>query len=138
MTSHLQQPRTKRWRASQGANGSFILLMQSVSELSSCTQGMSVYFLLLKASAVYTGSLKQTSSSSELPSFHPKVGFQSLSRVKARVKCSDLRVISPLVTHLMVWPMPTDDDYGDVRAKELKAALAGCRLEGGGSGGGGG
>lgn len=26
--------------------------------------------------------------------------------------------------------MPTDDDDGDVRAKELKAALAGCREEG--------
>lgn len=38
----------------------------------------------------------------------------------------------PPVTDLMVWSMPTDDDYGDVRAKELKAALAGCRVEGGG------
>lgn len=30
----------------------------------------------------------------------------------------------------MVWPMQTDDDYGDVTAKELKAALVGCRVEG--------
>lgn len=30
----------------------------------------------------------------------------------------------------MVWPMQTDDDYGDVTAKELKAALVGCRAEG--------
>lgn len=27
--------------------------------------------------------------------------------------------------------MPADDDCGDVRAKELKAALVGCRAEGG-------
>lgn len=30
----------------------------------------------------------------------------------------------------MVWPMQTDDDYSDVTAKELKAALVGCRVEG--------
>lgn len=30
----------------------------------------------------------------------------------------------------MVCPMQTDDDYGDVTAKELKAALVGCRVEG--------
>lgn len=35
----------------------------------------------------------------------------------------------------MVWPMQTDDDYGDVTAKELKAALVGCRVEGWGRGG---
>lgn len=32
--------------------------------------------------------------------------------------------------------MPADDDCGDVRAKELKAALVGCRAEVGGGWGG--
>lgn len=65
------------------------------------------------------------------------VGFLHLSLlscVKATLKGSDLGAISPLVTHLMVYPMLTDDDYGDVRAKELKPALVGCRVEGGGRG----
>lgn len=38
----------------------------------------------------------------------------------------------PPVTDLMVRPMPTDDDSGDVRGKELKAALVGCRMGRGG------
>lgn len=68
------------------------------------------------------------------PFFNPEVGFQSPSRTKARLKCSDLCVISPPATDLMVWPMPTDDERGDVRAKELKAALAGCGVGVGGGG----
>lgn len=107
------------------------LLRQRFLEHSFCTRGMLVYFLFVKASAVSTRSLKQRSPRLSIPFSHPEVGFQSVSCAKARLKCSDLRVNLPPATHLMVWPMPTDDDCGDVRAKELKAALAGCRVEGG-------
>lgn len=41
-------------KSEPGASGSFILLMQSVSEQPFRTRGISVYFLFLKASAVYS------------------------------------------------------------------------------------
>lgn len=60
------------------------------------------------------------------------MGFHSLCCTKARLKCADLCVISPPATDLMVWPMLTDDERSDVRAKELKSALAGSGVGGAG------
>lgn len=71
MTSHLQQLRTKRWRASleRWRAVVFFLLIQRESELFFCTKGMSTYFLLRNTSPVHTSSLKQTSLSCEFPFF---------------------------------------------------------------------
>ena len=131
-TPHLQQLRTKRWRASQGASGSFILLMQRVLEQSFRTRGISVYFLFVKASAVYTRSMKQTSPSCASP-------FSILRWFSESVLCQGLAKVlwfacnPPPVTHLMVWPMPTDDDWW-CQSKRAQSGFGGVRSGGGGVG----
>lgn len=78
-----------------GCDGSFILLMQGLSEQSLFTKGMQVQFLLLNKSAFYTKSLKQIPMSHQLSLVQAEVGFKRASCAKAKQKHFDFHVIPP-------------------------------------------
>lgn len=89
MTSHLDNKKIEGERErdhGMGQDGSFILLMQRLSEQSLFTKGIQVCFLLLNASAVFTTSLKQLPIAHQLPLVHPEVGLKRASCAKSQTK----------------------------------------------------
>lgn len=89
-----KKARERPWNR-MGCDGSFILLMQGLSEQSLFTKGMQVQFLLLNKSAFYTKSLKQIPMSHQLSLVQAEVGFKRASCAKAKQKHFDFHVIPP-------------------------------------------
>lgn len=108
--------------------------MQTFLEHSPYTQGMLAVFLFVKASAVCTQSLKRKSPSCEFPFLCPKVCFQWISCVGARLKCSDLCVRPPLL--LSYWSVPCPLIMMMTMMSEQKAQSGFAGVQSGGGWGG--
>lgn len=76
-------------------DGSFILLMQGLSQQSLFTKGMQVQFLLLNESAFYTKSLEQVPMSHQLALAQADVSLKRAPCAKSKQKRFDFHVISP-------------------------------------------